>query len=58
MGPKYVATRHRIEQWDDPEEDEEIESEETNGEFERAHEPPGDTPRGFDTEGAKEAQVR
>ena len=50
MGPKYVATRHRMEQWDD--EDEEDADEMSNGEafdddgFER-----------FDEENAKEAKV-
>ena len=50
MGPKYVATRHRMEQWDD--EDEEDADEMSNGEafdddgFER-----------FDEENAKEARV-
>ncbi|MFP4175338.1 MAG: hypothetical protein ACLFSW_06135, partial [Halobacteriales archaeon] len=59
MGPKYVATRHRIEQWDDPEDDEQVEADvdETNGEFERVDGRDG-APRGFDKDGAKEAQVR
>jgi hypothetical protein len=51
MGPKYVATRHRMEQWDDDEEEDGDEM--SNGDadafddgFER-----------FDKENAKEAKV-
>ena len=64
MGPKYVATRHRMEQWDDPEEEAEKEAgnagidettvSETNGEL-------GTKDDGFqryDKENAKEAPIR
>ena len=58
MGPKYVATRHRIEQWDEPEgeeADKEANEEATNGEY-CVGENGGFG--GFDTEDAKEARVR
>jgi len=51
MGPKYVATRHRMEQWDDEdEEDDEMSNGDPAG-FEDGFE-------GFDKENAKEAKVR
>jgi predicted unusual protein kinase regulating ubiquinone biosynthesis (AarF/ABC1/UbiB family) len=66
MGPKYVATRHRIEQWDDPEEedDEVVEDapmgepgvSETNGDFDRVGRE--DDFERFDKAGAKEARIR
>ena len=56
MGPKYVATRHRIEQWDDPDEDAEADGDETNGEFERVDDEDG--VEGYDEQGAKEARLR
>jgi predicted unusual protein kinase regulating ubiquinone biosynthesis (AarF/ABC1/UbiB family) len=48
MGPKYVATRHRMEQWDEEEDEDEM----SNGEaeFDEGFE-------GFDKETAKEARV-
>jgi hypothetical protein len=48
MGPKYVATRHRMEQWDDEED------EMSNGEAEFDD----DGFEGFDEENAKEARVK
>ncbi len=49
MGPKYVATRHRMEQWDDEED-----GEAGNGEMDGFD----DGFEGFDKEDAKEARVR
>lgn len=52
MGPKYVATRHRMEQWDD--EDEEDKAEMSNGDADRFD----DGFERFDEEDAKEARLR
>ena len=56
MGPKYVATRHRMEQWDDEEEEDEDEDEASNGDLD-ADDGFGDFD-GFDEEDAKEARLR
>lgn len=72
MGPKYVATRHRMEQWDEPEPDddedgdiidEEATVDRTNGEFEASLDSDDrydgrDAFGGFDKARVEEATVR